>query len=394
MRLCMISGETPWPVRGGDMLLTANLINILSPSFDLDLFFINGDVNSLRGVACQSSRVFYSGTTSLTGKRLRQIKSVFFNEPMVVATYNHYGLKKGLNDFIDQSKPDIILFNHIRTSWLIQYLSEKNKRPSIYIAHNAEAATNKSIASLVKGGLIQGLLQNDSQKLTRLEETILNSVNACVVLTEEDKERLKQINSDLLYEVIPPNIDVKGASVDVSQSIDTILLVGSFLWLPKRANAVWMAREIMPAVAKEIPGVKLKIVGAAANTLADSIGSLPYVELHSDVDSVVPYYQSPSIFVVPERQESGIKLKTLEAAGFGLPIVSTPTGAEGTGLVDDYSIMIANSVEQFSEKIMDLLRDSEKRTRLSLNAYGHIQNNFSSAQILNKYSRLFERITE
>ncbi|MGE5405195.1 MAG: glycosyltransferase, partial [Candidatus Saccharibacteria bacterium] len=128
--------------------------------------------------------------------------------------------------------------------------------------------------------------------------------------------------------------------------------------------------------------------------LADSIGSLPYVELHSDVDSVAPYYQSPSIFVVPERQESGIKLKTLEAASFGLPIVSTRTGAEGTGLVDNHSIIIADSEEQFSEKIIDLLRNSEKRTKLGLNAYDYILNNYSSAQILNKYSRLFERIAE
>jgi glycosyltransferase involved in cell wall biosynthesis len=54
-------------------------------------------------------------------------------------------------------------------------------------------------------------------------------------------------------------------------------------------------------------------------------------------------------------------LKILEAAACGVPVVSTPVGAEGLDFADGSEILIAQGAEEFARAVAKLLADPDAR---------------------------------
>jgi glycosyltransferase involved in cell wall biosynthesis len=67
---------------------------------------------------------------------------------------------------------------------------------------------------------------------------------------------------------------------------------------------------------------------------------------------------------VPLRSGGGSRLKILEAAASGVPVVSTTVGAEGLELLPDREILIADTPAAFADSILRLLREPDLRRRL------------------------------
>jgi glycosyltransferase involved in cell wall biosynthesis len=76
-------------------------------------------------------------------------------------------------------------------------------------------------------------------------------------------------------------------------------------------------------------------------------------------------YNESAIFINPMQCGAGVKLKTVQAAAAGVPIVSTTVGNDGTGLLPDRHISIANSPDEFVNAVVGLLAD---RTAAEANA--------------------------
>jgi glycosyltransferase involved in cell wall biosynthesis len=87
-----------------------------------------------------------------------------------------------------------------------------------------------------------------------------------------------------------------------------------------------------------------------------------------------------SAAVVLDLQSSGLKIKTVELATAGLPILSWPPGLEGTGLVDEESCLLASTTEEFTHKLHQLFRDRELRQRLGDVARATMLERFSRAK--------------
>ena len=72
--------------------------------------------------------------------------------------------------------------------------------------------------------------------------------------------------------------------------------------------------------------------------------------------------------VVPIRIGSGTRLKILDAMAMGKAIVSTSVGCEGLNVNDGKNILIADDPEGFSDKMVWLLKNADKRVELEKNA--------------------------
>jgi glycosyltransferase involved in cell wall biosynthesis len=77
-----------------------------------------------------------------------------------------------------------------------------------------------------------------------------------------------------------------------------------------------------------------------------------------------PHWARAAVAVVPLRSGGGSRLKILEAAASGVPVVSTTVGAEGLELLPDREILIADTPAAFADSILRLLREPDLRRRL------------------------------
>ena len=96
-----------------------------------------------------------------------------------------------------------------------------------------------------------------------------------------------------------------------------------------------------------------------------------------------------SVFIVPLRSGSGVRVKLLNAMAMGLPIVSTSIGAEGLDVVSGEHLLIADTPGEFAEAVVGLINDRELGRRLGENARALVCEKYSwetvGARLLDVY---------
>ena len=117
------------------------------------------------------------------------------------------------------------------------------------------------------------------------------------------------------------------------------------------------------------------------------------VELHGEVDDAKKFMSDYGIMLVPLFSGSGVRLKIMEGLAMGKLIVSTSKGAEGIDVTDGKEILIADTAEEFSEKISLLLSNDELSISIHKNARKFAEENFDSGRGTNKLIGFYQIIS-
>jgi glycosyltransferase involved in cell wall biosynthesis len=91
------------------------------------------------------------------------------------------------------------------------------------------------------------------------------------------------------------------------------------------------------------------------------------------------------------RAGGGSRIKLLEAAAYGVPIVATTIGAEGTRMRDGEDLWLADTPEAMVDAIMDVLRSPAQATRRAANARASVEKYHSRQASISTLSRQFAR---
>jgi glycosyltransferase involved in cell wall biosynthesis len=70
--------------------------------------------------------------------------------------------------------------------------------------------------------------------------------------------------------------------------------------------------------------------------------------------------------VAPLTFGAGLKGKVTQALAHGLPVVTTPIGAEGLDAVDRENMLIGETSSELAERVLQVLRDDALWHRLSI----------------------------
>lgn len=395
MRLLFINAESPFAKQTGYHVLTRKVLDRLAKTCELHYLQLTGELIAKQDNV--ESRValvpFHSGN-----KRMRQASSLLGKRTSHQAQIESPKITAKLLAHVDAVRPDAVLFNHIRAAWLAPMLAKELRGrgiSTVYFAHNAEGKSQRSIAAYEPNVYIRLLGLADASKVARAEERIVKSVDITVALSAHDAEVFRGyiVDGSLDPFVVPPSIAAPGSAVSEEGSATGVLLIGSFLWRPKQRNALWLVKKIMPTVWKECPGISLRIVGFGAGLLRKHIHD-SRIQVSENVSSVEPFLAQASIFAVPERQQGGVKLKTIEAAGFGLAIVSTPEGIQGTGLVPGESCLVADDEVEFARAILRVAGSPPLRAQLGGRARDVTVEQHSTAVFENALKELLEKLVQ
>ena len=138
-------------------------------------------------------------------------------------------------------------------------------------------------------------------------------------------------------------------------------------WGPNISAAIFLAREVMPALLEDIPDVRLRIVGRSPVPEVKALGRLPGVEVAGDVPDTKPHLRAARVLAVPLDSGGGTRLKILEAFAAGVPVVSTAIGCEGIEVVHGEHLIIAER-DQFVDGLRAALDDTGLGDRLAARA--------------------------
>lgn len=282
---------------------------------------------------------------------------------------------------------DLVIFNH-RLTLSLSNIYKNNEVKRVYISHNDELGSVKSIANYFSSKLLGRLVVNEAEKIFREELCFMRLADQVCFISESDRaayceDELLSVRSK--FSVIPPYFGSVNKSDTDTEKLNSLLLVGSFDWLPKKRNAEWLIDKVFPLIKAQFEDAELLVVGRAADHL-DCDNSLN-VKLVSNVESVTEYYQNATVFLIPEGQSGGVKLKSIEASAHGLPIVSTPEGVSGAGLLNGVSCLVVEygNASKFADAVCQLLRSRTLRDRLGREAKAVFAENYTFTVVDQKW---------
>jgi GT2 family glycosyltransferase/glycosyltransferase involved in cell wall biosynthesis len=179
---------------------------------------------------------------------------------------------------------------------------------------------------------------------------------------------------------------------DVSANLSEragLLFVAGFSHTPNIEGALWFAKKVWPLVLKKYPSAKLTLAGSnpvpeITALRSDSVKVTGYIP-DSELEAL---YRSSRVSIAPLLHGAGVKGKVVEALKFGLPVVTTPTGAQG---IPDSSqvIGIAESPDEMAQAILKLLKEDELWQKQSAASLQLIKNIYSTDAMWEPMKDLF-----
>lgn len=184
-------------------------------------------------------------------------------------------------------------------------------------------------------------------------------------------------------------------SASASAETERMLFVGNFAHAPNVDAMLWFCKEIMPLIRSRVPKARLHVVGNGAPDAVLALGKLPGIQLEGRVDdaSLSRLYSEVGMVVAPLRFGAGVKGKVVEALAYGLPVVTTPTGAEGIPDCDDV-LLIGESAQALADSIVALCCDSNLWTNTRQAVATYAKSHFSVDEALAILEQDFGQCTE
>jgi glycosyltransferase involved in cell wall biosynthesis len=155
---------------------------------------------------------------------------------------------------------------------------------------------------------------------------------------------------------------------------------------------VWFAKEVWPLVSHATPEAVLTVIGKEPPKELISLGEeSPGVEVYGYVDDPTPLLQETAAFIVPLHAGGGMRVKIVDAWSWGLPIVSTTIGAEGTAYRDGHNLLIADSAGDFAQAISRLVADQDCATELAAAGRRTVEAKYDWRYVYRAWDQIYSR---
>ena len=166
-------------------------------------------------------------------------------------------------------------------------------------------------------------------------------------------------------------------------------LIGTGAWPPTEQAVRRLVGRIWPLVRRQVPDARLVVAGRGTASLK-GLAPEPGVELVGEVPSGPAFLRGLSLLLFPLERGSGMKVKVLESIASGLPVVTTPTGAEGIDAGG--GIVVESDDEKLAAAAVEILGDEQGRRERGAAARAAFDRSYSPVPATEPLVELYARM--
>lgn len=397
MKILLLCNKSPWPPKDGGAAATLSTIKGL---MKLNATITVLSFNTMKHFA-DSSQIppeyskkveFHFVNIDTTIKPLKLIKNLVFSDrPYNIERFESSEFEQKLSDLLENNydivQPEGLTFIHY-----LPLIRNRTRAKVVFRPHNVESSIWSQLAEKENNPLRKFYFRILSERIRKVESEIINDFDGVAAITSVDLEWFRSNGllkpSIALTPGVEIHIPIKSQIVNNS----TIFFIGSLDWLPNINGLKWFVTKVWPLILEAVPGVRFSIAGrnATGNILKFlKRANLPF---SGEVPSSSDFMVDKSVMVVPLFSSSGIRMRIIEGMSFGKSIVTTYRGAEGLAYEDKRDLFIADTREDFADRVIELLKDIQLLEQTGINAVENVRKNYnilaSARNLLKFYSEL------
>lgn len=267
--------------------------------------------------------------------------------------------------------------------------------------HNAIYLLTQRMAATEANTIRRLIMRREASAFSRYEAAMCRAYDMVLTVTQEDRHHLLALfpaaeREHLAGKLIPVPISVDPGQVapvvHESDGQPTILHVGTMFWPPNVGGVLWFAREVLPRIRQQAPGVRFVVVGKDPPAEVRALAADPAIEVTGYVSDLKPYLAKADAMVVPLHAGGGMRVKILDGWLWGLPMVSTPIGAEGVDLADGQNILLAAGEEAFAAATLRLLTCPDLNQTLRTSGRAWVEAHYSWQAVYQQMDQVYHRL--
>ena len=382
MRILFLTQVLPYPLDAGPKVRAYYVLRHLAQRHDVTLVsFVRAEdtpaaLTHLRGVCAAVHTVPMTRSRAADARFLAA--SLVRNRPFIIARDWSPAMARLLTDLAGNAAAPFDAV-HADQLWMAPYAQlVRDAAPSRPLAvldqHNAVYLIPGRLAADEHNPLKRGLLALEARKLARYEAAVCRRFDRVTWVTHEDFAAVQHLPAPAGEpDAAPlPNAGVipicadPAATAPIDQRPDArrVTFLGGLHYPPNAQGVRWFAEQVFPQVLAQAPDAVLTVIGKQPPPL-DGLG-IPAANLDvlGYVDDPAPYLAETAAFIVPLLAGGGMRVKIVDGWTWGLPMVSTSVGAEGTAIAPGENILLADTPADFAAATVRLLTRPDVGRRL------------------------------
>ena len=365
----------PYPPFAGTDHVSFNLIKALSEKNEITLIChvrskenLN-DVPVLEKYCKEIIPVFFPTPKNLLGSLWKRFKREFFLFfcliPRDVSDCTSKEIGKVIKRKLKEEKFDLVQIEYFYAAKYIKYI--KNAVKTI-LSNDAFFITQKQMLKYSKGLKAKIVNFFEFQATKRYELKMYKKFDWVFFISSKDEEIIKKHIRLTKTKVIPIGFEYDEEFENFEIEKGSLIFVGGMRAYFNIDSVLYFCKDILPLIEKEIPEVKLYIVGESPQNEIKNLSYRGNIIVTGSVPDVKTFIRKSEVYVAPLRIGTGIKTKIIEALACAKPIVTTSIGVQGLEFENGKNIIVADDPKDFANNVIDLLKNPVKRKELSENA--------------------------
>jgi glycosyltransferase involved in cell wall biosynthesis len=387
-RVLVVAPYLPFPLSHGGAVRIYNLCKALADKVDFLLICFREVVDE----------VDYEELHKIFRRVYVVDRDEIHNQPDLPKQVNHFETSSMRALIAGVAKEQAIDLMQIEYTDMAAYREAAPQRPAILVEHDITYTLHRQFTERDKSEAVA----QEYQRWLKFESERLAAFDSVFVMSEQDQvEAVKSGANRLRSFVIPNGVDLQRfRALDPPQGETEIFYVGSFRHLPNYLGFEELRNTIMPRVWEKFPHAKLRVVAGPDHEKhwlsALKGATIPHLDpriiIHGFVSDLAPLYENAHIVAVPLPLSAGTNIKVMEALACQRAVVTTPVGAQGLGLKNEFDALICGLGQEFAGALCRLIEDAPLRDAIArqgrLSAEGRFGWDAIARDALDAYSLL------
>jgi glycosyltransferase involved in cell wall biosynthesis len=399
MKILQIFNRFPWPLKDGGALANFNEskgyqeagVELTMAALNTEKHFIDYDTLPEHVKAMADIHLTYIDNRI---KAQDALLNLFSKRSYHVDRFISDEFEKQLIDICKSKEFDVIVFESIFVAPYLAAIRANSKAPCVLRQHNIEYKIWENLAQHQGNIIKHSYLRLLASRLKKYELSMLNQFDGITVFTQTDFDTMCTDNCKIPVGIFPFGVNTEKLIINNENlEMPSLFHLGSMDWLPNQEAMNWFIQEVWADISLDYPTLHFYLAGRNFPVEFYDYNNQNNIRILGEIESAMQLMNEKAIMVVPLFSGSGIRVKIMEGMALGKCIVSTSLGAQGIDAVDGEHILIANTADEFKEKIEYLLKNISEIERIGDNATNLVRLNYDNKVLIQKKLDFYRQLT-
>lgn len=382
--ILFLAHRIPYPPDKGDRIRSFNEIKHLSQHYNVILATTLDKRNHAKYILplmqyCADIKAVYFY------RPLALLTNILSRKPFSVAYFYNSSLQKFVNRVLTKRKVDsVICFCSSMAEYIFRASGLKNHsglRPKLIMDYVDLDSDKWQQYSRYSNFFKSILYKMEFRRLSSYEILVNNFFDTSVFIADRERKVFQLMHPGAgKIEVIQNGVDsdyFKPNWKREQHAFPVLLFTGIMNYYANEDGVNWFCAKILPLIKERIGEVEFYIVGSNPTRTVRRLSRIRGVHVTGYVPDILQYYWMADVCVIPLRIARGLQNKVLEAMATGNAVVATSNASEGILCRKNHDLVVADDPAVFSQNVVDIIQNPEKRMFLATNAVNNIEKNYS-----------------